>query len=86
MISYWNKIVFKKYSSSKFGLSELKLNLSVTVLVVVILNISIKEVNGQGENFFLFKELKGCQNLNWLKDTQTTFNLNRQRNRLDANF
>lgn len=54
MISYWNKIVFKKYSSSKFGLSELKLNLSVTVLVVVILNISIKEVNGQGENFFLF--------------------------------
>lgn len=47
MISYWNKSAFKKCSTKKFGLSDL------TVLIIVILNIlnnSIKEVNCQGKN------------------------------------
>lgn len=59
MISYWNKSAFKKYSSSKFGLSDLNLSLTLTVLIFVFLNISIKEVNCQGENFLL-KELIFC--------------------------
>lgn len=48
MISYWNKSGCKKSSSSKFGISDF--NLSVTVLIVI-LNFLTNEVNCQGENF-----------------------------------
>lgn len=81
MFSYWNKSSFKKCSTKKFGLSDL------TVLIIVILNISIKEVNCQGKKKFKKKIMAG-QNLNWLK-TPNNFQFDckekKNLNRLDAN-
>lgn len=73
MISYWNKSGFKKSSTSKFGLSDF--NLSVTVLIVL-LNFLTNEVNCQGENTNL--ELKLVKKPNNFQFAGF--------NRLDANF